>query len=80
VELGRQPRAGWTSRPRLENYNRTESDWPNPILADLDGDGKKGIIYTPYDGRLHGCWLDKTEHGAWPFKVTHAWQVGMECR
>ncbi len=24
-----------------------------------------------YDGRLHAFWLDKTEHGAWPYAVYH---------
>ncbi len=39
------------------------------MLADLDGDGRREILYPSYDGRLHAFWLDKTEHGAWPFDV-----------
>jgi hypothetical protein len=27
------------------------------------------ILYPSYDGRLHAFWLDKREHGAWPFEV-----------
>jgi hypothetical protein len=42
---------------------------PNPVIADLDGDGRQEILYASYDGRVHAYWLDKTEHGAWPFEV-----------
>jgi uncharacterized repeat protein (TIGR01451 family) len=27
------------------------------------------ILYPSYDGRLHAYWLDKSEHGEWPFEV-----------
>jgi uncharacterized repeat protein (TIGR01451 family) len=27
------------------------------------------IIYASYDGRVHAFWLDKTEHGNWPYSV-----------
>ncbi len=40
---------------------------PNPAAADLDGDGKLEILYSSYDGRVHVFWLDKTEHGNWPY-------------
>lgn len=37
-----------------------------PVAADLDGDGKKEILYAANDGQLH-CWsLDKKQHGSWP--------------
>ena len=37
-----------------------------PVVADLNGDGKKEILYAANDGQLH-CWsLDKTQKGAWP--------------
>jgi hypothetical protein len=55
--------------PRSENYNVIETAVPNPVLADLDGDGYLEILYPSYDGRLHAYWLDKTEHGDWPFEV-----------
>lgn len=42
---------------------------PNAVLADLDGDGKEEILYASYDGKVHAYWLDKTEHGAWPFTI-----------
>jgi uncharacterized repeat protein (TIGR01451 family) len=60
-----------TGAPISENYNVIESDQPNPVVADLDGDGKMEIIYSAYDGRMHAFWLDKTEHGNWPYSVYH---------
>ena len=59
------------SAPLSEDYNRIENSLPNPAIADLDGDGQKEILYPSYDGRLHAYWLDKTEHGQWPFEVYH---------
>jgi uncharacterized repeat protein (TIGR01451 family) len=56
--------------PLSEDYNLIENSLPNPVTADLDGDGKKEILYASYDGRLHAYWLDKTEHGHWPFVLS----------
>jgi uncharacterized repeat protein (TIGR01451 family) len=42
---------------------------PNPVAADLDGDGNLEILHSSYDGRVHAYWLDKTEHGNWPYSV-----------
>jgi hypothetical protein len=56
--------------PLSEDYNRIETALPNPVPADLDGDGRLEILFPSYDGRLHAFWLDKTEHGAWPYAVT----------
>lgn len=61
------PRAG--SGPRSEDYETIESALPNPAVADLDGDGRKEILYPSYDGRVHAVWLDRTQHGHWPFTV-----------
>jgi len=58
-----------TGSPISEDYNVIESAEPNPVVADLDGDGKKEILFASYDGRLHAFWLDKTEHGSWPYAV-----------
>jgi uncharacterized repeat protein (TIGR01451 family) len=58
-----------TGSPLSEDYNLIESAEPNPAVADLDGDGRKEIIYASYDGRVHAFWLDKTEHGNWPYSV-----------
>jgi len=55
--------------PLSEDYNLIENNQPNPVVVDLDGDGLKEIVYPSYDGRVHAFWLDKTEHGRWPFEV-----------
>ncbi|MEW5986954.1 MAG: VCBS repeat-containing protein [Chloroflexota bacterium] len=55
--------------PLSEDYDLIENAQPNPVAADLDGDGLLEILYASYDGRLHAYWLDKTEHGEWPFEV-----------
>jgi len=57
------------SAPISEDYDVIESNAPNPVAADLDGDGNKEILYPSYDGRLHAYWLDRTEHGSWPYSV-----------
>jgi uncharacterized repeat protein (TIGR01451 family) len=46
-----------------------ENNQPNPVVVDLDGDGAKEILYASYDGRVHAFWLDKQEHGNWPYSV-----------
>lgn len=63
------PDPGPASAPLSEDYNVIESAEPNPVAADLDGDGIKEILFASYDGKLHAYWLDKTEHGSWPYQV-----------
>ena len=58
-----------TGTPLNEDYDVIESVAPNPVTADLDGDGQLEILYASYDGKLHAFWLDKTEHGHWPYSV-----------
>lgn len=58
-----------TGAPLVEDYEVIESAQSNPAVADLDGDGKKEILFASYDGRMHAFWLDKTEHGHWPYSV-----------
>jgi len=55
--------------PLSQDYGVIENNQPNPVAADLDGDGTLEIIYSSYDGRVHAYWLDKTEHGSWPYSV-----------
>ena len=57
------------SGPISENYNVIESSHPNPVAADLDDDGNLEIIFPSYDGRMHAYWLDKSQHGDWPYDV-----------
>jgi hypothetical protein len=58
-----------TGAPLSEDYNLIENAQPNPVPADLDGDGRLEILFAAYDGRVHALWLDKTEHGNWPYAV-----------
>jgi uncharacterized repeat protein (TIGR01451 family) len=58
-----------TGAPLSEDYNLIENAQPDPVVADLDGDGRLEILYASYDGRMHAFWLDKTEHGNWPYSV-----------
>lgn len=58
-----------TGAPLSEDYYEIQNAQPNPVLADLDGDGELEILYASYDGRLHAFWLDKTEHHNWPYEV-----------
>lgn len=61
-----------TGAPLSEDYNQIESNQPNPAAADLDGDGRLEILFPSYDGRIHAFWLDKTEHGSWPYSIMQA--------
>ncbi len=61
-----------TGAPIIQDYNVIESVQPNTVTADLDGDGHLEIIFPSYDGRMHAFWLDKTEHGNWPYGVYNA--------
>lgn len=58
-----------TGAPVTEDYGVIESAEPNPVVADLDGDGRKEILFSAYDGRMHVYWLDKAKHGSWPYAV-----------
>ena len=58
-----------TGEPIIQDYNIIESVQPNPVTVDLDNDGNLEILYPSYDGRMHAFWLDKTEHGNWPYSV-----------
>jgi hypothetical protein len=66
------PSPGPGSGPLIQDYNVIENAVANAVLADLDGDDELEILFPSYDGRLHAYWLDKTEHGNWPFRVAGA--------
>ena len=76
------PAPGPGSGPRSEDYNVIETAVPNPVAADLDGDGRLEILFPSYDGKLHAYWLDKTEHGSWPYAVpaTGSWRRHLPLR
>ncbi len=61
--------------PLSMDYNVIESASYNPVVADLDGDGEKEILFSDFSGRVHAFWLDRTEHGSWPYRV-HVPAVG----
>ena len=74
------PVPGPGSAPLSEDYNVIESALPNPAVADLDGDGFREILFPSYDGKVHAYWLDKTEHGSWPYVVPASGAPGDEFR
>lgn len=55
--------------PLSLDYQVIESASYNPVVADLDGDGEREILYSDFSGRVHAFWLDRTEHGSWPYRV-----------
>jgi hypothetical protein len=55
--------------PLSEDWTLIENAQPNVVPADLDSDGLLEILFASYDGRVHAYWLDKQEHGAWPYSV-----------
>ncbi|MBI5302271.1 MAG: VCBS repeat-containing protein [Chloroflexi bacterium] len=63
------PTRDLTATPLSEDYNAIETVMPNPVVVDLDGDGLREILYESYDGRLHAYWLDRTEHGNFPYRI-----------
>jgi len=40
-----------------------------PVVADLDGDGLKEILFAGFDGKVHAVSLDKTERPGWPYAL-----------
>ncbi|NUM44282.1 MAG: VCBS repeat-containing protein [Anaerolineales bacterium] len=57
------------SGPLSQDYSVIENIAVNTVIADLDSDGFMEILFPSYDGRLHVYWLDKTQHGNWPYDV-----------
>jgi hypothetical protein len=63
------PTPGPGSAPLSQDYTVINIPVASPAVADLDGDGFKEILFPSYDGKVHAYWLDKTEHGSWPYTV-----------
>ena len=69
------PSYDWTTvpidlgAPLSLDFDVIESASYNPAVADLDGDGEREILFSDFSGRVHAFWLDRTEHGVWPFRV-----------
>lgn len=62
------PPAG-SGAPLVEDYSVIESCMPDPVVADIDGDNAKELLFSSYDGKVHAFHLDRTEHDNWPFSV-----------
>ncbi|MBU4401079.1 MAG: VCBS repeat-containing protein, partial [Planctomycetes bacterium] len=58
-----------TGAPLTNSWTVAPLKRANPVVVDIDGDGKKEILSSSFDGKLHCYWLDKTEHGSWPFPI-----------
>lgn len=63
------PNPGPGNGPLSQDYSVIENSVTNAVIADLDGDGLREILYPAYDGKVHAVWLDKAEHHNWPFSV-----------
>jgi len=63
------PARDLTATPLSQDWNVIETVMPNPVVADLDGDGRREILFQSYDGFLHAYWLDHTQHGSWPHRI-----------
>ena len=58
-------------KPLIQNKTSLPSHVAQtPVVADLNGDGKKEILFNSYNGKVHCYSVDKTEPYAWPYSLT----------
>lgn len=53
----------------LDDFLVMERCMPDPVCADLDGDGQMEILYPSYSGKLNCYSLDHTQHDNWPINI-----------
>ena len=65
----------WSVAPAAQDAPLSE-DWlaidrcmPDPVIADVDGDGTFEILFPDFSGKLNCYWLDHTQHEGWPINV-----------
>ncbi len=57
--------------PLVQNETMiTSGIFQSPTISDLDGDGKKEILWSDYTGKMRCIGLDKKEPYAWPYSLT----------
>ena len=57
-------------RKTLATYGISDPLWQEVPKSKYVPDGVKELLFASNDGKLHAYWMDKTEHGSWPFNVT----------
>ncbi len=58
-------------KPLVQNPDTISSNvFQSPTICDLDGDGKKEILFNSYNGKVHCFSPNKTEPYAWPYSLT----------
>lgn len=58
-----------TGAPLCEDWSVIEYCMPDPVAADLDGDGVKELLFPGYDGTMNCVNLKGQTFGQWPKKV-----------
>lgn len=58
-----------TGAPLCEDWSVIEYCTPDPVAADLDGDGVKELLFPGYDGTMNCVNLKGQAFGQWPKKV-----------
>jgi alpha-tubulin suppressor-like RCC1 family protein len=66
------PRSGAPINSAIEQHTLLLRPNSVPVVADVDGCGKKEIIFGAFDGQVHVLRLDGSAHGSWPRSVYDA--------